>query len=353
MPRGRCTTALKRVEATQKARELAEQNLQAEREAARRRPVGHVPRLQAQRDLTDQLNNELTAIIAYNRALMNFEAVQVVPPGRGILTRLPASSFQLAATKSLLAPTLEAGSWQLVAAVLHSPCEADRHGHHPERGRQHRGRARVGLLGRRDRRRRLAQHRRHRRDRRAVRRPRRRPRLARLQRAEELRRRDRRRTTGSCRSTPTSASRRSSPPRSATCMREGSDARRLSHAARHLLPRALDPRHRLVSRLPAAALRPARAAAGTAGASTSRSSCRQAGRDSCSTSCSTTPTATSPITSRRSITTRRSPPSSGWPRDAGPTPLEIAVHPPVAFLRNYVARGAASATARRASSSRC
>ena len=39
--------------------------------------------IQAQRDLTGQLNNELAAIIAYNRALINFEAVQVVPFGGG------------------------------------------------------------------------------------------------------------------------------------------------------------------------------------------------------------------------------------------------------------------------------
>ena len=39
--------------------------------------------LQAQRDLTTQLNNELASIISYNRALINFEAVQVVPPGGG------------------------------------------------------------------------------------------------------------------------------------------------------------------------------------------------------------------------------------------------------------------------------
>ena len=45
-----------------------------------------------------------------------------------------------------------------------------------------------------------------------------RARLAGLQRAEELRRVDSRRTTGSCRSTPTSGSRRSSRPRFAPCM---------------------------------------------------------------------------------------------------------------------------------------
>ena len=77
------TTALKRVETTQKARELAEQNLQA---YEKRLAVGLSDTflvIQAQRDLTTQLNNELSAIISYNRALINFEAVQVVPPGGG------------------------------------------------------------------------------------------------------------------------------------------------------------------------------------------------------------------------------------------------------------------------------
>jgi outer membrane protein TolC len=76
-------TALKRVETTQKAKQLAEQNLQA---YEKRLAVGLSDTflvIQAQRDLTTQLNNELAAIIAYNRALINFEAVQTVPPGGG------------------------------------------------------------------------------------------------------------------------------------------------------------------------------------------------------------------------------------------------------------------------------
>jgi outer membrane protein TolC len=77
------TTALKRVETTQRARELAERNLEA---YEKRLAVGLSDTFllfQAQRDLTRQLNNELAAIIAYNRALINFEAVQSVPPGGG------------------------------------------------------------------------------------------------------------------------------------------------------------------------------------------------------------------------------------------------------------------------------
>jgi outer membrane protein len=72
-------TSLKRVESTRKARELAEQSLQAEE---KRLAVGLSDTfrlLQAQRDLARQRVNELNAIISYNRALVDFEAVQTVP----------------------------------------------------------------------------------------------------------------------------------------------------------------------------------------------------------------------------------------------------------------------------------
>jgi outer membrane protein len=77
------STSLKRVESTKKARELAEQSLQAEE---KRLAVGLSDTyrvLQSQRDLARQRVNELNAIIAYNRALVNFEAVQIVPLGGG------------------------------------------------------------------------------------------------------------------------------------------------------------------------------------------------------------------------------------------------------------------------------
>jgi outer membrane protein TolC len=77
------STSLKRVESTQKARELAEQNLQAEEKRLAVGMSDSFRLFQAQRDLTRQLNNELNAIIAYNRALINFEAVQTVPLGGG------------------------------------------------------------------------------------------------------------------------------------------------------------------------------------------------------------------------------------------------------------------------------
>jgi outer membrane protein len=77
------STSLKRVEATRKARELAERSLEAEE---KRLAVGlsdSFRLFQFQRDLSNARSSELNAIISYNRALINFEAVQVVPGGGG------------------------------------------------------------------------------------------------------------------------------------------------------------------------------------------------------------------------------------------------------------------------------
>ncbi|MGH9371385.1 MAG: TolC family protein [Vicinamibacterales bacterium] len=72
-------TSLKRVEATTKAREFAERRLEAEQ---KRTTVGlstTFQLFQAQRELSQQRLSELTATIDYNRALVNFQAVQSVP----------------------------------------------------------------------------------------------------------------------------------------------------------------------------------------------------------------------------------------------------------------------------------
>ncbi len=72
-------TTLKRVEATQRARKFAEQRYDAEQ---KRMTVGlstTFQLFQAQRDLSSQKQAEVNAIIAYNRALVDFEAVQTVP----------------------------------------------------------------------------------------------------------------------------------------------------------------------------------------------------------------------------------------------------------------------------------
>jgi len=76
-------TNLKRVEATQKAREFAERRLEAEQ---KRMTVGlssTFQLFQAQRDLARQRQNELNAIIDYNRSIVTFEAIQVAPVGGG------------------------------------------------------------------------------------------------------------------------------------------------------------------------------------------------------------------------------------------------------------------------------
>jgi outer membrane protein TolC len=72
-------TTLKRVEATGKARQLAERQLEAEE---KRLAVGLSDTfriVQYQRDLANQKRAELAAVIEYNRALIDLEAVQVVP----------------------------------------------------------------------------------------------------------------------------------------------------------------------------------------------------------------------------------------------------------------------------------
>jgi outer membrane protein len=75
-------TSLKRVDATRKAREFAEKRYEAEQ---KRMTVGlstTFQLFQAQRDLASARLAELNAIIAYNRSLVNFEAVQLVPINR-------------------------------------------------------------------------------------------------------------------------------------------------------------------------------------------------------------------------------------------------------------------------------
>jgi outer membrane protein TolC len=72
-------TALQRVESTRRAVDFAERRLDAEN---KRMTVGLATTFevfQAQRDLTNVRQQELSAIIDYNRALVNFQAVQQTP----------------------------------------------------------------------------------------------------------------------------------------------------------------------------------------------------------------------------------------------------------------------------------
>jgi outer membrane protein len=72
-------TTLKRVEATRKAREFGEKRYEAEQKRINVGLSTTFQLFQAQRDLSAAKLAELNAVIAYNRALVNFEAVQVVP----------------------------------------------------------------------------------------------------------------------------------------------------------------------------------------------------------------------------------------------------------------------------------
>ena len=112
----------------------------------------------------------------------------------------------------------------------------------------------------------------------------------------------------------------------------------LPDAARHLSPGPLAALHRLVSRLISCGSTTGAARAGRDGWSTSRS--RPTARSSiCTARSCTTPTGISRITCRRWIATPRWPRArcsrtggrAGW--------WDLAVHPPAAFLRNYVLRG--------------
>lgn len=75
-------TSLRRVEATERARSLSQQRFEAEE---KRMAVGlstTFQLFQAQRDLAAARLRELTAIIDYNRALLQLETVQRVPSGQ-------------------------------------------------------------------------------------------------------------------------------------------------------------------------------------------------------------------------------------------------------------------------------
>lgn len=75
-------TSLKRVEATRKAREFSQERYDAEQKRINVGLSTTFQLFQAQRDLSSAQLAELNAIIAYNRALIGYESIQTVPPGR-------------------------------------------------------------------------------------------------------------------------------------------------------------------------------------------------------------------------------------------------------------------------------
>lgn len=76
-------TNAKRVETTRVARELNEQRLQAEEKKFAAGTSTSFFVFQAQRDLEQARNNELRAVLDYNKSLVDFETVQETPLGGG------------------------------------------------------------------------------------------------------------------------------------------------------------------------------------------------------------------------------------------------------------------------------
>jgi outer membrane protein len=74
-------TNLKRVQATQVARQLAERRLEAEQKKFNVGMSTTFLVFQAQRELALARTNELRAVIDYNRSIVDFEAIQTIPLG--------------------------------------------------------------------------------------------------------------------------------------------------------------------------------------------------------------------------------------------------------------------------------
>ncbi|MEX1129792.1 MAG: TolC family protein [Vicinamibacterales bacterium] len=75
------STSLQRVQSTERARQFAERRLEAEQKRVTVGLSTTFQYFQAQRDLANVRQQELRAIIDYNRALVNFQAVQQAPLG--------------------------------------------------------------------------------------------------------------------------------------------------------------------------------------------------------------------------------------------------------------------------------
>ena len=73
------TTSQNLVDSTRASRDLAEQRLDAEQKKLAAGTSTNFLVFQAQRDLAQARNDELNAILSYNRAQIDFETVQVAP----------------------------------------------------------------------------------------------------------------------------------------------------------------------------------------------------------------------------------------------------------------------------------
>ena len=197
-------TNRRRVDSTRAARVLTERQLEA---AQKKFSVGLATSLDvlvAQRDLTNARNNELTAIIDYVKSLVDFEAVQEAStgggderPGRRARCRARGgnTNCQTGRLHSVACRSSRSRSSRRTRRRTSPPPSNRSPGPTKSSSSMPRARDDTVAIARRFT------------DRVVV------ARLARLPAAEEPRGVARQRTTGSCRSTPTSGSRRSSPPR--------------------------------------------------------------------------------------------------------------------------------------------
>ena len=113
----------KRIETTRAARELAEQRLDAER---KRFEVGMSTSflvIQAQRDLAQAKTNELAAVLAYDLALVDFEALQEAgpPDRRALLAGAPQAPVASSAAAAAAAPRRASGDGHEHPGILRPP----------------------------------------------------------------------------------------------------------------------------------------------------------------------------------------------------------------------------------------
>jgi outer membrane protein TolC len=85
-------TNAKRVESTRASRSLAEQRLDAEQKKLAAGTSTNFIVFQAQRDLAQARNNELSAVLDYDRSVVDFETVQRAPVAGGGVTTTPTAT---------------------------------------------------------------------------------------------------------------------------------------------------------------------------------------------------------------------------------------------------------------------
>ena len=114
----------RRVQTSRLARELAEQRFDAEQ---KRLDVGLSTNflvIQAQRDLVQAKTNELSAVLAYDRALVDCDALQLAPPASGNASPAPSTASDRRAS----APPPVRRAHSVTAVTCRMPRPRDRRG---------------------------------------------------------------------------------------------------------------------------------------------------------------------------------------------------------------------------------